>query len=686
MNYDHLFSPIKIGNMEVKNRVFMSAMNTLYNPDGKANERFNNYFWARAEGGIGLAVTGGAYFDEYGSTYSMMSMADDSVIEGYKEFTEGMHERGAKVAVQIFHGGRYANPECNDGRQPLAPSPIYSGYSRATPKEMTEEEIKTVIEKWAAAAARAKKCGFDMVEISASAGYLICEFLSPFTNTRTDQYGGSFENRVRFPKELMKAVRGAVGDDYPLSIRIAGNDLVPGSCTDDDAVMFAAEMERSGVSMINVTGGWHESKVPQITGELPRGGFDIFAERVRNAVSILVAASNRINDPDVAERMLATGVCDIVSLGRPNIADPCWCKKAEEGEPETIRRCVACNQGCLARAFFNKPVECLVNARVGREYQVKDIEDLKLRNTEKKNKILVIGGGVSGCEFAFRSAELGHDVTLWEKADRLGGQIFIASQPPHKEEFRTIISYYKNILKKYNVDVVLGKEAEAEEIEKGGYDYVVTATGRGAAPNIKLDIEDGLPVYKAEDVLMKRVMTGKNVVVVGGGSVGCETAEYIADEASVSPEQVFHMLRYGYESDEKIKELMNTCRRNITIVDILEIGKGFEAGTAWPVMAELRRMGVKKYPFTGVREIKNGEAVLDVREKENGEIKETVTAPCDTVVMAVGARPNDSLYNELTAKGVRAYNIGDSVKVRNAISGISRACELVEELAGIERE
>lgn len=678
MKYDRIFTPLKINKLEIKNRVVMPAMNTLYTPDGYATDRFNWYFWKRAEGGCGLLTVGGAVIDDYGSTYSMMHLDDDKYIPGYLEFTKGCHERGAMVSVQLFQAGRYGYSSANGGRQPMAPSPLYSGYSHETPREMTKEDIKSTIEHAAAAAVRAQKAGFDMVELSGSAGYLVSQFISPYTNRRMDEYGGSWENRLRFPRELVAGVRKAVGPDYPIAMRIAGHDLVPGSNTNEDAVRFAAAMEKAGIDFISVTGGWHESKVPQITGDLPRGGWDFLVAAIKKAVSIPVACSNRINDPEVAERLLATGVCDMVSLGRPLIADPDWCNKAENGEADTIRHCLGCNQGCLARVFFGKPAECLVNGQVGREYYVKD-----MKPAEKKQNVLVIGGGVVGCEYAVRAAQQGHTVTLWEMTDRLGGQVHLAAMPPHKYELLTLVQYHEAMLKKLGVTVVFNKEATLADVKAGNFDQVVTAMGRGDAPKIPLVNKDNVPVYDVNDILGKKAIAGKNVLVIGGGTVGCETAEYLACEAATSEAQIYHMMAHKYEKPERVYELLDTCNRSITVIDMFKIGKGFDAGTAWPVMKNLDRWGVKRLPFTSLVEISDGVAVLDVKKAQDAETAKRVTVPCDSVVLCVGAKPKDGLFNELKDAGVNVINVGDSFKVTNIITGIQQVCHTIEEQAGV---
>ncbi len=710
MKYERLFSPITINGMELKNRVLMPALNHIYTPEGSPTPRFTEYYKRRAEGGVGLIIVGGCRFEKYGGTYEMISLEDDSFIPGFKEFTDVIHEAGAKVGVQLFHAGRYAHSSANDGLTPIAPSEVYSGYSRATPKEMTIEEIKTVQRQWADAAVRAKKAGFDMVEILASAGYLICQFLAPMTNLRTDEYGGSWENRTRFARELVAVMRAAVGPDYPIGMRIAGNDLVPGCNNTEDAVNFAKDMEAAGVDLLNVTGGWHESKVPQITGDLPRGGFDHIAAAVKDAVSIPVVCGNRINDPAVAERLLATECCDMVSVGRPHVADPDWCNKAMAGEEDLIRRCMACNQGCLANAFFNKPIECLVNAEAGREYELvgegagENSAEAGAGATEAGSatdaaagadagkNILVIGAGAAGCEFAIRSAARGNNITIWEESDRIGGQLNLVAMPPAKKEFFSLIAYYEASLAKAGVRVEFCKKADAEDIEAAaksdanpdGFDIIVSAAGRGQAKKIPLDIDDSVEVVSAYDILDGSVVAGRDVIVIGGGSVGCETAQFMAHEASVSPEQVYHMLANKYMPVERVLELMNSTRRNISVVDVVKVGSGFQLGTGWPVLGDMKRLGVKSYSFAATKNIKDGVATLDVKKAKDSDETEEVKIPVDTVVMSVGALPNEGLFDELSAyfenADVKVYNIGDSAGIANVKSAVEAGCRLAEEI------
>lgn len=663
MELTRLFTPITINHLELKNRIIMPALHHLYTPDGYATLRFNEYYWRRAQGGAGLIMTGGCRFEDYGGARSMMSLQTDEFIPGYKEFTDGMHARGAKVGVQLYHAGRYAHQVAiPGGKQAIAPSAVYTKYTHETPREMTIEELKEIIANAAAAAIRAKIAGFDLVELVGSAGYLVTQFLSPITNLRTDEYGGSWENRTRFARELAAAVRAAVGPDYPVGMRIAGNDFMPGSNTNVEAVEFCKMMEVAGIDILNVTGGWHETVVPQLSGDLPKGGYTYLAAAVKDEVKIPVAASNRINDPVLAEKILAIGEADMISMGRPLVADPDWPNKAQAGDFDEIRNCVACNQGCLAKTFFGKPIECLVNGSAGREYLLTEVKP------ERLLKILVIGAGPAGCEFAIQASAQGHEVTVWERGYRIGGQLEMVAAPPGKGEFKNLIRYYEAMLRKYGVQVVLSKDAAAEEITAFDCDAVVTATG--IMPNrLPFLANAPVPVMTAYDILQRKEIAGKDVLIIGGGAVGCETAQYLARDAALSPEQIYFMLEHKAESPEWIMEAMNKTRRNITIMDIVKIGAGFEPGTGWPVFKDLKRLGVKQCSFAKIKEVKEGGIVIGMTDKE-GQNPTEMEIPCDTLIMAVGAKSNHGLYDRLKELGVRVYNLGDSDKVGKVLDAV----------------
>lgn len=668
MQYERLFTPITIKNMTLKNRIVMPAMHHLYTENGYATDRFNQYYWKRAEGGAAMVIVGACRFDDYGARESCMSLRTDGTIPGWKAFTDGMHQRDCKVAVQLYHAGRYmAQKDVIAGGSALAPSAVYSPFTRETAPEMTLEQIKQVIGLWAQGAIRAREAGFDAVEILGSAGYLISQFLSPVTNLRTDEYGGSAQNRRRFPLEVIRAVRQAVGEDYPLIFRLGGNDFIPGSNTGLEAADFAKLAEQAGIDLFNVTGGWHETKVPQLTGDVPPGGLSYLAQNIKQSVSVPVILCNRINGPSVAELNLALGRADLVGMARPLLADPDLPIKAKSGK--AIRPCVACNEGCLAKTFFDKPIECLVNGLCGREYQIEE------KPAARPENLLVVGGGPAGCEFAIRASGRNHRVTLWEQENELGGQLRLAAQIPSRGEFKDLIGYYETKLRENGVTVVLGKRADAKSVLAGGFDRVIIAAG-GTKNPIPLPEKTGcVPVYDYEQVLLKRAFPGGRVAVIGGSYIGCEVARYLAREGSLSPDELFYLSVYHAEKPDIIQNMLGSTDRKIWLLEKRpKIGTGYEPGTAWPVMADLDRLGVKRYPNTKVIEIGEYGVIAESTDKQG--VTSRLEFPCDSVVMVRGIRPGSALQKELESLGVKAELLGNAKSVGKAIDAIREAAEL----------
>ena len=669
MEFKRLFEPININGLTLKNRVVMTAIHLVYSEDGSVNERIRDFYFRRAEGGVAMAIVGGVASDHYVGYKAMLRLDDDKYIPGFAELAEGMHTRGAKLGVQLLQTGRYGKAAFVEGdTQIISASAVPSKLSGDTPREMTVEEIKAVQSHAAEAALRAKKAGADCVELTAASGYMISQFLSPVTNLRTDDYGGNWENRCRFGLEMVQMVRQAVGADFPLLVRVAGNEFMAGGNGYAEAVDFCKKLEVAGVDMLDVTGGWHETQIPQLPGDLPRGGFVYLAKAIKDAVSIPVLSANRHNDPVEAERTLTLGQADIIGQCRTQLADPDWVNKVADGKAELLRKCVACNQGCLANVFSYKPCRCLVNPDVGREY----LKDAPHKGPGRK--LLVVGGGVAGCEFASRAAQRGHEVTLWEKSGTLGGKLPLVSAPPAKSEFAELQKYYQALLANCGVQVVLNKEATPEIIKAAGCDAVILATG--AKPKtFKLPGNGGIPVYTADEILSGGVMAGKNVVIVGGGSVGCETADYLANEASLSESKLHFMMSQGSESIETIQKLLSTNDRNIAIVDIAKIAANFDFGCAWPILKDLSRLGVRQYPNTEITGV-NAQGV-DIRytDRKTGETKEK-TLPCDTLVMAVGYQSDNGLFAAVRESGCEVYNIGDSDTVGKIIDAIGQAKDL----------
>lgn len=662
MQYKYLFQPIQIGRLELKNRIVMPAIHHAYTPDGFVNRRLVRYYATRAAGGAGLIIVGGCAIDRLGPGPMMISLQDDKFIPGLSELTAAVHAAGAKIAAQLYQSGRYAHSMVI-GQQPAAPSAVASRFTGETPREMTREDIAAVIESYAAAADRAKRAGFDAVEVIASAGYLICQFLSPLTNLRTDEYGGSWENRCRFGIEVVRAIKERVGADYPLLVRISGNDFMPGSNTNKEAAAFARELEKAGVDCINVTGGWHETRVPQITGELPPGGFSYLAAGVKRAVSIPVIASNRINDPRLAEQLLCMGVADLVNMGRPLIADPDLPRKVQEGREREVRKCIACNQGCMDRVFSMRDVLCAVNGLAGREHE------LEVQPAQVSKNVLVIGGGPAGMEVAALAAERGHRVTLWEKSHRLGGQVHYAAKPPGKADFASLIEYQAHRLYKAGVEVFLNRAATVEDVLAAAPDVVVVATGARPIP-APFPVAEGICVHQANDVLDGAVCAGRRVVVVGGGAVGCETAIFLAEQGTISAETLKFLVVHQAEEPVVLQQLLNQSVREVTIVEMLKgIGRDIGLSTRWGVMKQIKRLGIKVLDQSKVVGVLPEGVLVETPEKQ-------VTLPADTVVLALGARSENSLYEGLQGRVKELYLIGDAVKPRKITEAIAEACEL----------
>ncbi|MCX8122541.1 MAG: FAD-dependent oxidoreductase [Spirochaetes bacterium] len=658
--YQLLFTPIKINTLEIKNRIAYPALGLLYSYDGTLNDRYYEYFREKAKGGAGLVTVGPVGIDIAGSGRIALSLASDDRIPDFAKLTKIIKGEGARTFVQLFHAGAYSYSMLTDGVQPIAPSAVYSKYSKQTPREMTLEDIEIVQKAYVDAALRAKEAGFDGVEIIASAGYLITQFLSPITNKRTDQYGGSFENRVRFPREVIEKVRRAVGKDFPVSIRMAGNDFVPGSNTSRETPLIAKVYEEAGVDIINVTGGWHEAKVPQLPMELPRAGYAYLAANIKRVVNVPVMASNRISSPDEAEKILKDSMADMVNLGRVLIADPYWPIKAQNGKAKLIRPCVGCNQGCTDTLFSGMPVGCILNARAGYEFE------RSIEKTRSPLKIMVVGAGPGGLEAAVRAKEAGHDVVIYEKEQEIGGQLHIAAAPPHKHELLEIIRYYKSMIEEYSIPVYCSTTVTIDLIKEVQPDHVILATGaEPLTPPIK-GVE--LPnVYSAWDVLRNNPKLGRNVAVIGGGAVGIETALFIANKGTLSPEVLHFLMFFDAEPVDHLKELITRGTSAVTIIEMLPtIGKDVGRSTRWILNLEMEKYGINVITSATVIEIKD-KAVVYTKQND------TIHQEFDNVVIAVGSKPVNPLENELKKLGIAYSILGDCKKIGKINDAIHEA-------------
>jgi 2,4-dienoyl-CoA reductase (NADPH2) len=657
MAFPHLFSPIKINHVELKNRVVLTAMHLVYTPEGRVTERLTDFYTVRARGDVGLIIVGGCRIDEHAGAVSMLRIDEDRFIPGLRTLVDAVKAEGSKIAAQLYQAGRYAHSSMIGGKKPISASAIRSKLTGESPRALELDEIPAQQGKFAEAALRAKESGFDAVEILGSAGYLISQFLSPLTNKREDKYGGSFENRMRFGLEVTEKVRKAVGPDYPIIMRLAGNEFMKGGNTNEEAKAFASELEKVGVDLFNVTGGWHETRVPQLTMFVPRKAFVYLALGVKSAVSVPVLSSNRINDPYLAEEIIRNGQADLVTMARGLLADPDLLAKARDGKSDQIYHCVGCNQGCFDAVFMNRPVTCLVNPRAGKEAET------EITPATQRKKVLVIGGGPAGMKAACTAAERGHRVTLAERANALGGQLLLNRNIPGRREMVTAAADLANNLRALNVNILLGKEVDKGLVKEMEPDVAILATG--ASPIFpKISGIESQSVVTAWDVLAGKAHVHEKVVIVGGNAVGLETALYLANQGTLPPEVLHFLAANRAESWETLERLINSGNKHVTVVEMMKRpGQDIGSSTRWTIMMELRRLGVTILTGTKAVGIK-AEGV----EIEKGQSRDLL--PADSVVVAVGAEPENSLVDEMGDLVPQIITIGDAKTPRNALEAI----------------
>ena len=635
-----LFEPIALGTMEVKNRIVMPALGLGLADDSKVTERFKAFYAERARGGVGLIVVGLAPSLSIGNFVpeGTIGIYKDEFIPGLRDFVELIHRCGAKVAVQI--SALHLLEKADGSIELVGPSNIsVEKHANAQkPRPLTIDEIKRVIASYGEGARRAKEAGFDAVELNAIAGTgLGSYFLSAHTNNRTDEYGGNISKRARFLLECVESMKQKVGSDYPLLCRISGADFMDGGNTLEDIKTVAPLLEKAGIHALNVSTGWHESPVPFIQMSIPRGNWIYLAEGVKSVVTIPVIGGTRINDPMLAEQILADERVDMVYAARALIADPEWPNKAEAGQLDEIRLCTACCT-CFDTVVEMRPVACAINARAGRE------AESTVDRAGKIKDIFVIGGGPAGMEAARVAAMRGHHVTLADNKDQLGGQLLLAVLPPYKEELTGLTSYLSGQMKKMGVTVELGQKVDAETVMKLNPDAVIVATG--ATPIIP-DIRgiDGKNVVMALDVLTGKVEVGSNVIVVGGGMVGCEVAEFLVSKG-----------------------------KKVTILEMLgRIGADIERTNRWVVIGRLRKLGIRMEANAKVEEI----TYHGVNATRNGGIE---CFEGDTVVLAVGMQSERTLAQELEGKVKEIHVIGDSAKPGKIAQAIESAFAVAREI------
>ncbi len=652
---DPLFHPWKINRLEVKNRIVMPAMHMNMCRDFEVTDQLIDFYRERAKGGAGLICVGYATVDELSGAPGNIGAHDDRFVPGLSRLASAIRKGGARAAVQLNHAGRYNSSFFLGGNKPVAPSPVASRMTRETPMELSADEIAGVIGRFAEAAARVREAGFEAVEILAGTGYLISSFLSPLTNQRRDVYGGSLENRMRFGIEVVRAVREKVGDDFALMVRLNGNDFMDGGIGAEAQRQFAVALVGAGADCLSINVGWHEAQVPQIVTKVERGVFAYMAREIRKLVEVPVIAAHRINDPETARRLLELGYCDAVAIGRGLIADPRFAQKAQAGRDDEIIHCVACAQGCFDNLFRMKSVECLCNPRAGHE------QERRLGKAKVAKNVLVVGGGIAGMSAALAAAECGHRVRLWEKSARLGGQLHLAGAPPGRGEFLVLADDLQRRLARSSVEVRMNVVVNRELFATENIDELILATGgRPLTPKIPgVDLDH---VVQAWDILAGKRRAGRRVVIIGGGAVGVETALLLAEEGTLSAEELKFLLVNQAEDPAQLYRLATTGSHEITIIEMADrLGANFGRSTRWSMVQDIKRHGIDCLLQGKVLEI-----TADAVRCEAGGKRCEVAA--DTVVLAVGTVSENALAAIAAELGLSWRLVGDACEPATAFA------------------
>ncbi len=644
-SFPHLLAPLDLGFTTLRNRVLMGSMHTGLEERDHPHERLAAFYAARARGGVGLIVTGGFAPNAEGGIHQGCALLESAAdVDGHRLITDAVHEAGGKICLQLLHTGRYAY-----GKSPVAPSALKAPINPITPRALTDSEILRTIDDYARTAALARQAGYDGVEVMGSEGYLINQFAAPGTNLRDDRWGGSFENRIRFGLEVLRAVRKACGSDFIIIFRLSLIDLVEGGSTWNEVVAFARAAEETGINLLNTGIGWHEARIPTIMSSVPRGAFSDLTGRLRREVTIPLIASNRINDPQTAEDILTRGDADMVSMARPFLADPDFVSKAAAGRPDAINTCIACNQACLDHIFAGQTASCLVNPRACREL------DAPSTATAQPQAVAVVGAGPAGLAAATTLAERGHRVTLFDAAAEIGGQFNLACRIPGKEDFAETIRFFGTRLAELGVTQRLGQKVDADDL--GDFDHVVLATGIvPRSPDIPGI--DHPKVVSYVDVVAGKREVGRKVAIIGAGGIGFDVAELLSHTGTTDPIADYrHEWGLDVEYTDRRGGLADPqtapATRQLWLLQrkTSKIGGNLAKTTGWARNLLLRKRGVQM--LAGVHYLGIDDAGL--RIEIDGEIR---LLDADHVVICAGQEPARDLALALETRHIPFTLVG----------------------------
>ena len=647
--YPHLLQPLDLGFTTLKNRVLMGSMHIGLEEAPQGYERMAAFYAERAKGGVSLIVTGGVSPNDDGVVFAHGTKLDTvEEAEKHKVITQAVHEAGGKIAMQILHTGRYSYQANN-----VAPSAIQAPINPIKPKALSSAEVQQTIDDFANCAKLAQYAGYDGVEIMGSEGYLINEFIAARTNHRDDEWGGSYENRIRFPIEIVKRTRDLVGENFIIIYRLSMLDLVEGGSSLEEVVQLAKEIEKAGATIINTGIGWHEARIPTIATKVPRAAFTWVTEKLKGSVSIPLITSNRINTPEMAEHVLASGHADMISMARPMLADADFVLKASEGRSDEINTCIGCNQACLDHIFSMKIATCLVNPRACYE------TELIFKETNAIKNIAVIGAGPAGLSFATYAASRGHKVKVFDSNNQIGGQFNIAKTIPGKEEFYETLRYFKRQIElQPNIELVLNHTVTYEELSQANYDEIVVATG--VTPRqLQFEGIDHPKVLSYIQVLKERVPVGKRVAIIGAGGIGFDTAEYLThegDSGSLNPEKFYAEwgidTSYAHVGGLKQPELEKS-EREIYLLQrkTAAVGAGLGKTTGWIHRTGLKHRDVKMIAGASYDKVDDQGLHITV----DGQ---TTVLDVDNVVICAGQESYTAMYEQLKADGKNVHLIG----------------------------